>query len=200
MFEGVDDDDAPLDQMWQTVHEMLVETITAYLVVEVMGDLLPVGMQTWGQGVVLTSLGPAGVAPDPRWQCSGSVAATIAALVRATPIGDLVAASLAWDEMASDERCWRIAALELTGSSHSPAVWELLDRVSVRSAQVQLALAGHQLITLQQWANALATILTYQGQLDDELVATFLSTGRRVSRLATLLSVPLGAQPRRMPP
>lgn len=181
LLEDIDPGEMP-QQVWESAWHRLLDSVTAYLAVEVVADVLPVHVQTWGQGVVLSGLGPAGSPPDPRWECSAVVAAAVRELWAETPLDDLVEAALAWDAVSADERCWELSALLWTSSSYAPPL-EGLFVARVRPAAGALA----------AWANTLATILTHRALLETELVDTFLATGRHIPSLATLVNTPLAA-------
>lgn len=178
---------------WCTAHDTLIHVVATALRVEAVADLVPEGVLTLGQGAVRTALQDGEQAPDPRWLCSGAVAAAVSHVLAATPPVDLVEATAAWRQESMREEAWPLQVRLWHSAMYAPAVWEVLDQGAVAHLAVGLQARGVPLVAVQEWANALSVLLSDRAGANPAVVDLFLECSSDVPGLERLLDEPLVA-------
>lgn len=190
-LEGMGEAGPEVEEVFRGLTDAMGEQILSLLVVEAVADLLPAWVVVWGQGPFLTAVSPSGIPPDERWACSEPVAVAVAGVLLATPAEALAAAAAAWDEQGGSEEALWLEALRLTGATHAPFVGSVLSEPEVAVAARALDEQGLPLVVLQQWANALAAVLSERAALEQEVVDAFLSSSAAVPGVAEVVDTPL---------
>lgn len=182
---------------WRDVHAMLLRAVTICLQVEAVADLIPDTIVTLGQGVVRTTLVEGAVAPDPRWECSETVAVAVRRVIDKTSTADLVEAAVAWQTALTREETWPLLVRLWTSASFAPSVWDVLGLPRTAHVAVMVASQDRPLVVIQEWANALSLLLSERMEAPPAVVDQFLRCSAGVPGLSRLLNQPLVAGDRR---
>ncbi len=189
-LDGIEDH-PQAEPAWQGARASLTELVTALLVVEAAADLLAPDMVTRGQGPVLAAVCGTVLAPEERYQCAPLVAAEVRRVFADASDEALVQAALDWQTQQGTEPELELETIRLLEATHAPPLPELLGADRAPSVAFLLTLRREQGSVLQQWANALAAILTERARLHADTVDAFAATGRHIPGLARRVNEPL---------